>query len=925
MVKNVSEPATDLFPGERRRTAFGRQVRDALAHLYDVAYLQTHPLAQEIPTAAGSRPPNAGKALRETLLDAIEELRSDVRREAAGSSATAHPILTLRYVEGLDVRTVQKELNLGKSEYYREQQRGLEAVISLLWERWQPKHVGEPEPGGPESVGSGQPTPRTNLPAPVTRFIGRERESAEVARLILAGPGEPRLVTLSGPGGSGKTRLALHVAAELVNRFPAGVWLTELAPLADPRLVAATVMTGLAAREEIGRPTVETLVRYLKPRGLLLVLDNVEHLIPACAALVTDLLRSCPRLRILATGREPLGIAGEVVWRAPALSVPPTDRSLALEEAETFEAVQLFVARATAARPKFALTARNTPAVAEICWRLDGLPLAIELAAARVAALSAEQIASRLDHRFRLLTGGGRTSPRHQQTLQATLDWSYNLLSGPERALLRRLAVFAGGWTLEAAEAVCGGDGRPGTGDSFPGLPPEEVLDLLGQLVGKSLVQIEDRGEQLRYSFLETVRVYAEEKLSEAGETAIFRTRHCGWYADLAERGAVEMLGPGLTVWADRLTREHDNLRAALGWSKDHDPDLGLRLVERLWRFLRLRAYHQEGIQWLSVFLERVPVRTATRAWALIGAGDLTGQVGDAAAATCFLEEGISILREIGDETGLVDALRELAGTKLSFLYQREHDSDDVRKLLEESLDLARKIGYQRGIGLAIGLLGSQALAVHDDDRARILFEDCLGQARQIGDPWSIGSALYGLGWAALRQGDLPVAWQSWREVVDIARSIRDTMREGLFLEGLALLARTEGRLEESREFLLEALRIFRDSVSFRTYDAIRFLGDLDVRAGFYGQGVRLLAFGATQPTRYGLSYQHQYSEALATCNESEDVARAALGEEAYTRAWGEGQAMTLEEAIARALQPDNPWLSGHLTPDTVAFQIKKS
>jgi len=901
--KHVPGPMTNALRGGRRRSAFGRQVRDVLAHLYDPAYLLTHPLAREIRAEAGSRPANPGKALRQALVDAIQALQTDARRDPAGSGATAQRILTLRYVEGFDVLAVQKELNVSKSEYYREHQRGLEAVISLVSEQWRPKQVGEPEPAGQSPVDSVLPEVRTNLPAPVTRFIGRVRESEEVARLVLAGPGEPRLVTLSGPGGSGKTRLALRVAAELVDRFPAGVWLTELAPLADPRLVAATVMTGLAAREEIGRPTVETLVRYLKPRGLLLVLDNVEHLIPACAALVTDLLRSCPRLRILATGREPLGIAGEVVWRAPALSVPPTDRSLALEEAETFEAVQLFVARATAARPKFALTARNTPAVAEICWRLDGLPLAIELAAARVAALSAEEIASRLDHRFHLLTGGGRTSPRHQQTLQATLDWSYNLLSGPERALLRRLAVFAGGWTLEAAEAVCGGDGRPGTGDSFPGLPPEEVLDLLGQLVGKSLVQIEDRGEQLRYSFLETVRVYAEEKLSETGETAVFRTRHCGWYADLAERGAVAMLGPGLTLWADRLTSEHDNLRAALGWSKDHDPDLGLRLAERLWRFLRLRAYHQEGIQWLSLFLERVPVRTATRAWALIGAGDLTGQLGDATAATRFLEEGISILREIGDETGLVDALRELAGAKLSFLYQCEHDSDDVRKLLEESLDLAREIGYQRGIGLAIGLLGSQALAVHDDDRARILFEDSLGQARQIGDPWSIGSALYGLGWAALRQGDLPVAWQSWQEVVDIARSIRDTMREGLFLEGLALLARTEGHLEESRKFLGEALRIFRDSVSFRIYDAIRFLGDLDVREGLYARGVRLLAFGATQPTRYGLSYQHAYSEALSTCDASEAVARAALGADAYGAAWSQGQAMALEGATALALE----------------------
>jgi predicted ATPase/class 3 adenylate cyclase len=384
---------------------------------------------------------------------------------------------------------------------------------------------------------------RHNLPVQLTSFIGRKREMAEVKRLLA----ESRLLTLTGSGGCGKTRLALQVAADLLEEFPEGVWLVELAPLADPGLVPQAVASVLGLREEPGRSLTATLTDALRARSLLLVLDNCEHLLSACAQLVESLLHACPQLRVLASSREGLGIGGEQTYPVPSLSLPDPQRLPALDELQEYEAVRLFAERAGLSQPRFAVTAANAPSVVQVCRRLDGIPLAIELAAARMKALPVEKIAERLDDCFRLLTGGSRTALPRQQTLRALIDWSYNLLSEPERTLLRRVSVFAGGWTLEAAEAVCAGEAEcagapPGP---LPGIKAWEVIDLLTSLVEKSLVMYEEQGGEARYRLLETVRQYARDRLLETGEAAAVRGRHRDWCLALAERAE-----PETTNWA---------------------------------------------------------------------------------------------------------------------------------------------------------------------------------------------------------------------------------------------------------------------------------------------------------------------------------------------------------------------------------------
>ena len=422
-----------------------------------------------------------------------------------------------------------------------------------------------------------------NLPRQLTSFIGREREMAEVRRLLST----TRLLTLTGSGGCGKTRLALQVAADLVEAFAEGVWFVDLAPLSDPALVPQTVAATLRVREEPGRPILITLSEYLQPRHLLLVLDNCEHLVGACAELAQALLRACPHLQILATSREPLRIGGETTWRVPSLSLPDLLRLPLVESLAEYEAVRLFTDRAEVVLPGFLVTDQNALAVAQVCHRLDGIPLAIELAATRVKVLPVHQIAARLDDRFRLLTGGSRTALPRQQTLRAVMDWSYILLSEKERTLLRRLSVFAGGWTLDAAEAVCSGNR----------IETVEVLDLLAQLVDRSLVAVDREDAEARYRLLDTVRQYAREKLQDSGEETEVHGRHREWFLDLAERTEPELLGPEQGVWLARLEAEHDNLRAALTWSQQEEEggEAGLRLAGALGRFWWMRGHLTEG------------------------------------------------------------------------------------------------------------------------------------------------------------------------------------------------------------------------------------------------------------------------------------------------------------------------------------------
>ena len=433
----------------------------------------------------------------------------------------------------------------------------------------------------------------------------------------------PRLVTIVGAGGAGKTRLALQVAARLSgeggteNPFPDGVWLVPLASLADGQLVVEAVAGALGVRVAPGGPVLDAVTAWLRPRRLLLLLDNCEHLVGACAAFAEGALLAAPGLRVLATGREPLGISGEVLWRLPTLPAPDLQALPAAERLLDFAAVRLFVERARGVNPGFSLTPENRAAVARICQRLDGLPLALELAAARTRVLSVEQIAARLDDRFRLLTAGSRTAPPQQQTLRASMDWSHDLLSEAERALFARLSVFAGGFSLEAAEQVCAG--APGD----PVLDAADVLDLLSQLVDKSLVvavYAADDGSapagpaETRYRLPETVREYGAERLAARGEAAAIRQAHTRYFSGLAEEAGPALSGPRQRSWHDLLEREHDNLRGALRAALDgDDPATALRMGYGLWKFWAVRGHHAEGRRWLEEALNSTPLRLPAR------------------------------------------------------------------------------------------------------------------------------------------------------------------------------------------------------------------------------------------------------------------------------------------------------------------------
>ena len=501
-----------------------------------------------------------------------------------------------------------------------------------------------------------------------------------------------RLLTLIGSGGCGKTRLALETARGLLDDYSDGVWLVDLAPLGDPGLVAEVTASAIGVHEQPGQPMLHVLLAHLAERNLLLVLDNCEHLVDACARLVEKLLRACPGVRILATSREPLGVPGETTWRVPSLELPEESQSISLERLADCESVRLFLDRARQAQPGFSLTLQNAPALVEVCRRLDGIPLAIELAAGRLRTLGVEQIAERLDGRFGLLTSGSRVAlPRHQP-LKTAIDWSYDLLTPSERLLFQRLAVFAGSFALEAGESVCCGNG----------LQAQQILDLLAQLSDRSLVMVDGAGSGVaRYRLLETLRQYGCDRLTEAGEVEAVRLRHRDWYLALAERAEPEMWGMEQRLWLDRLGVEHGNLRAALEWCLERDVESGLRLGVSLWQFWQVRSHLSEGRRWLEAMVARAPEPTVLLAWALLALGSLVPQhVDDYAEAAARIEASLAIFRQVGDERGIAFALLDL-GWLLRF-----GNRSRARAHLEESLTLFRRIGDDLGIGRALTRLG---------------------------------------------------------------------------------------------------------------------------------------------------------------------------------------------------------------------------
>jgi len=675
---------------------------------------------------------------------------------------------------------------------------------------------------------------RSNLPIQLSSFIGRERELGQVKRLLASS----RLVTLIGAGGCGKTRLAIEAAAAVGPEIPDGVWLVGLGALSDSNLVANTVASALDLGEESDRPMPDQLTDYLRTKNLLLLLDNCEHLIAACAQLAELLLQACPKLGILATSREALGIAGESVLGVPPLTVPDP-QVVAVEGADlpsvllAYEGVRLFLDRALTVHPDFQLTNANAAAVAQICYRLDGIPLAIELAAARVKALSVDQIAARLDDRFRLLTGGSRTAlPRHQ-TLQALIDWSHDLLSEAERVLLRRLSVFAGGWTLEAAEAVCAGDGI-GTG---------EILDLLSGLVERSLVLLERRSAEPRYRMLDTIRQYARLKNLEAGEAEPARTHHLLYFLRLVEEADTGLRGHEQAGWLDRLESEHDNLRAALDWSQaSGDSESGLRLVGGLFRFWLLSGHVEEGRHWLEGMLNRATStqRTRPRARALQGAGFLAVGHGDLVTGRSRAEESLAISRELNDAEGVAGSLHGL-GRAAYF----EGDYAAAGSWFEESLAVSRAANYSWGSGQALYRLGMVSLIQGNYPQARLHIEESAAIFRKLGDRWSLSYSLSALGEEAFRRGDYALARSILEESLTAFRELGSKSGIAMSLSELGWLALSQGDYLAARTRLEESLAL-RQEMGYRVGVAIalNLLGDVALHQGDYPQAKVLIEKG---------------------------------------------------------------------------------
>jgi predicted ATPase/class 3 adenylate cyclase len=639
-----------------------------------------------------------------------------------------------------------------------------------------------------------------NLPRQLTTFIGREREIAEAKRLLA----ETHLLTITGPGGSGKTRLSLEIGARLLSEYPDGVWLVEFAHLADPARVPQVLATALSVREEADRPLLVTLVDHLRPKRVLLLLDNCEHLIDACAGLADTLLRGCPEVKILPSSREALGLTGEVVFRVPPLSLPDSRLVPALERLAEYEAVRLFVDRAIAVKPDFTLTDDTAAAVVQICRRLDGIPLAIELAAARVRTLSVQQITAHLDERFRLLTGGSRTAlPRHQ-TLRGLIDWSYGLLSEAERELFRRVSVFVGGWTLEASVAVCAG----------VDVDRYDIVELLGRLVDKSLCLIDGEGSDPRYRLLETIRQYGFEKLAETSEGQVVRARHRDFYLGFAEDAEPRLQGPEQVAWLQRLEADHDNLRAALRWSLDCDEtEAALRLGSALSLFWDTHGYVREGREWLDELLAHArerPTSTVTTRRAL-------GKVLDAASrtrarwsefpqATEFLTQGLAVWRELGDKRGIAEALNNLAvGATQS------GDRVRARVLVAESLALFRELSDKRGTAHALNNLAEILRGDGDLPGARALFEESVPLFEAIEERRGLSHALDNLGGILTAQGDYGPAEALYSRSRRLAEELGDNHAVATALRSLGGVAHHRGDHERARSFYEDSVARFRE------------------------------------------------------------------------------------------------------------------
>ncbi|NWJ46742.1 MAG: AAA family ATPase [Chloroflexi bacterium] len=632
-----------------------------------------------------------------------------------------------------------------------------------------------------------------NLPASLTSFVGRRKELEQIRQLM----NTARLLTLIGPGGSGKTRLSIETATSLLENYRDGVWFIELSAISDPTLIPQTIVRALDLLEQQDTPLLEALAVYWRDKKILLILDNCEHLVEECARITSQLLKNCPYLQILATSREALSIAGENTLLIQPLSLPTAETGL-----NGSEALQLFTERVRAVHPNFVINANNAQPVSQICRKLEGIPLALELAAARTRSLSVEQIAERLDHRFHLLTNYDRTAEPRQQTLYALIEWSYSLLPEREKVVFLRLSIFTGGWTLEAAESVCAGRFQAKTGQKQ--IDQAEVLNLMSQLINKSLVQMEQT-PNVRYRMLETIRQYALEKLSESGDLEVTRQRHAAYYLELAEQARTRLTGSEQIYWLERLETEHDNLRAVLGWATAPVPEqtndsispdfsepylVGLRLGGALWRFWQLHIHTIEGSRWLEktvALAEGKPVPIQLKARAYHGLAILLSTL-DFERSLYYHQENLRLRQEMNDLAGIADAYNGLGWVYFNY----QHDLAKSHHLSRESEALARQLNDKWRIAAALTLRCLLAIADQDPVSSIPLAYEGNRLFQETGDFYSATTGFIGLSSMMLVAGDYKAARKLFKENLPLILQYKNKIAMLVALVHIAGLAGLE-------------------------------------------------------------------------------------------------------------------------------------
>jgi predicted ATPase/class 3 adenylate cyclase/Tfp pilus assembly protein PilF len=788
-------------------------------------------------------------------------------------------------------------------------------------------------------------TRANNLPRQATALIGREKETDTVCSLLRKR--DTALLTLTGPGGTGKTRLGLQVAADLLDDFPDGVWFVELSPLTEPRLVVPTIAQTLGVKEAAGQLPLDTLKAYLKEKEMLLLLDNFEQ-VTGAAGDVSQLLAASAGLKVLATSRVPLRIRGEKEYAVSPLELPDMKHLPPLERLTQCESVRLFIERATDVKGDFQVTNENAPSVAEICIRLDGLPLAIELAAARIKMLPPHYLLARLSQRLKFLTGGARDLTARQQTLRGAIDWSYNLLDDAHKQFFRRMAVFNGGRTLEALEAVCNSEGL-----QLYGKLEVDVFDGAEMLLCSNMLQQREGSDgEPRLWMLETIHEYAREKLEESGEREILEREHALYFMRVAEEAEPYLTGAKEQEWLNRLEDEHANLRSAFKWVREEGEkgdseaiDIGLRTAGAMWRFWYVRGYFSEGREQLQGLLSASSAistddpfgsSTESKAKALVALGALAYQQGDYIAARATLEQALSAGRDAGDKKSVARALSTLAvvsyqqgdyatsrslneqslalqrelgnkwGTALSlnnlgYLSYQQGDYSAARSLHEESLALQRELGNKSGVAYSLGNLGMVSYVQGDYSKARSLHEESLAIRRELGDKSGIAHTLSNLGIVSYVQGDYPAAMSMHEESLAIKRELGDKSGIAYSLGNLGMISFTQGGYPAARSLHEESLALHRE-IGDKKGIAVSLagLGEVASETGQPRKGAALL--GASQAVLEAIGAV-MAPEDLIPYERAVASAAAQSGEEEFEKAWQVGRAMSIEEAIAYAIE----------------------